>query len=110
MKLPNAEDTFIDDEKLVGYCLNPQHSDGQHKARVFQAALGIGVENAGVLKAELLAAVKENEAEPIQRNAYGQKYVIDFAMTHNGRTATIHSVWIVRDSENSPRLVTCYVL
>jgi hypothetical protein len=43
MKLPNPEQAIIDEEKLSGYCLNPRHSDGQHKARVFQSALGIGI-------------------------------------------------------------------
>ncbi|MGB7417412.1 MAG: DUF6883 domain-containing protein [Thermosynechococcaceae cyanobacterium] len=110
MKLPNAQDAYIDDEKLASYCLNPQHSDGQHKARVFESALDLSLKNLGVLKVALLEAVQGHEAKPIQRNAYGQKYVIDFAMTHNGKTATIHSIWMVKDSENFPRLVTCYVL
>ncbi|GCA85569.1 hypothetical protein MiHa_03553 [Microcystis aeruginosa NIES-2522] len=41
---------------------------------------------------------------------YGQKYVIDFPLTHQNKTAIIHSVWIIRNDENFPRLVTCYVL
>ncbi|MGB7412925.1 MAG: DUF6883 domain-containing protein [Thermosynechococcaceae cyanobacterium] len=110
MKLPNAQEAYIDDDKLVSYCLNPQHSDGQYKARVFWPALDLDIENVGVLKIALLEAVQGYEAQPIRQNAYGQKHVIDFPMTHNGRTATIHSVWIVRDNETFPRLVTCYVL
>jgi hypothetical protein len=42
MKLPNAEKAFIDNKKLLDYCLNPLHEEGKHKARVFQSALGIG--------------------------------------------------------------------
>ena len=49
-------------------------------------------------------------AVPTKRNAYGQKYVIDFEMNYSGRTAEIRTVWIVRDDENFPRFVTCYVL
>ncbi|MBK8921668.1 MAG: hypothetical protein IPM81_09165 [Saprospirales bacterium] len=41
MQLPNAESAFIDDRKLLEYCLNPEHEEGKHKARVFLAALGI---------------------------------------------------------------------
>lgn len=110
IKLPNAQDAYIGDDKLTGYCLNPQHSEGQHKARVFQSVLDLGIENVGVLKIALLEAVQDYEAKPTWRNAYGQKYMIDFAMTHNGKTAIIHSVWMVRDSETFPRLMTCYVL
>ena len=110
MQLPNPDKAIIDERKLVGYCLNPNHPDGQHKARVFQSALGLGLEDVEVLKAALLAAVKNNDAMPDKRNVYGQKYVIDFPMAYQGKTATIHSVWIVRDNENLPRLVTCYIL
>ncbi|WP_369800422.1 DUF6883 domain-containing protein [Microcystis panniformis] len=39
---------------------------------------------------------------------YRQKYVIDFPLTHQNKTAIIHSVWIIRNDENFPRLVTCY--
>ncbi len=41
IKLPNPEEAIIDSQKLSGYCLNPDHPDGQHKARVFQAVLGL---------------------------------------------------------------------
>lgn len=41
MKLPNPEQAVIDSPKLSGYCLNPEHPDGQNKARVFQSALGL---------------------------------------------------------------------
>ncbi|WP_200235400.1 DUF6883 domain-containing protein [Thiohalocapsa halophila] len=41
MKLPNANQAVVDLEKLRGYCLNPAHPRGRHKARVFAAALGI---------------------------------------------------------------------
>ncbi len=41
MKLPNGERAVVDVAKLTQYCLNPQHVDGKHKARVFAAALGL---------------------------------------------------------------------
>ncbi|MEM9539069.1 MAG: DUF6883 domain-containing protein [Cyanobacteria bacterium P01_E01_bin.42] len=31
-------------------------------------------------------------------------------MTRETKTATIRSVWIVRNDENFPRLVSCYIL
>jgi hypothetical protein len=46
MKLPNGDRAEIQMEKLTGYCLNPDHSSGKHKAKVFAAALGITAENA----------------------------------------------------------------
>lgn len=42
MKLPSGDQAVIDDDKLIGYCLNPEHPEGRHKARVFQSVLGRG--------------------------------------------------------------------
>ncbi|MEH1938492.1 MAG: DUF6883 domain-containing protein [Nostoc sp.] len=35
MKLPNGEQAEISTQKLIGYCLNPEHPSGKHQARVF---------------------------------------------------------------------------
>jgi hypothetical protein len=32
MKLPNGNQAEIPMEKLIGYCLNPEHSSGKHTA------------------------------------------------------------------------------
>ncbi len=50
MKLPNGENAEILMQKLISYCLNPEHSSGKHKARVFASVLGITAENAEILK------------------------------------------------------------
>ena len=110
MKLPNPERAIIDRNKLSGYCLNPNHSDGRHKARVFESALGLTIENVDELYLALMQAIQVSDAVLDKRNQYGQKYVINFSMTREGKTAIIHSVWIVRESEDFSRLVTCYVL
>ena len=110
MKLPNSNNAYIDDNKLAGYSLNFNHTEGQHKARVFQAALNLTIENLPELKNALLKAVKTYDAILDKSHQYGQKYIIDFPMTHNNKTAIIHSVWIIRYTENLPRLVTAYIL
>jgi hypothetical protein len=110
MKLPNPDQAVVDMQKLTGYCLNSTHADGQHKAYVFQSALGLGPENADVLREALLQAVQIHEAIPGKSNQQGQKYVIDFPMMVAAKQAQVRSAWIVRWNENFPRLVTCYVL
>lgn len=109
MKLPNGDRAYIDVSKLASYSLDPNHSEGKHKARVFQSALDLKLENVEELRLALLEAVQQKEAIPTQRNPYGQKYVIDFVMDRRNKQATIRSVWIVRDNEDFPRLVTCYI-
>jgi hypothetical protein len=110
MKLPNGDRALIDLQKLAGYSLDPNHSEGKHKARVFQAALELGLDDVEELQTALLKAVQMQEATPTKRNPYGQKYVIDFVMSRAGKQATIRSAWIIRDTENFPRLITCFVL
>ncbi len=110
MRLPNPDTAIIEMRKLLTYCLDPEHSEGQHKARGFRSALGLTQDNADELKSALLDAVNTQEAVPVRRNPYGQKYVIDFMMVRGDHQAPIHSVWIVRDTETFPRLITCYIL
>ena len=110
MKLPNPNRAIVERKKLTDYCLNPNHPDGRHKARVFESALGLNLNNVEVLETALLESVKQYNAVEDKQNRYGQKYIIDFPLVNNSKQATIHSVWIVKNSENFPRLVTCYVL
>jgi undecaprenyl pyrophosphate synthase len=109
MKLPNPEQAIIDSEKLSGYCLNPEHPDGQHKARVFQSVLGLRQENEEELRNALKEALKNYNAAFERENSYGKKYIIDFSMNRGDKQAIVRSVWIVRFEENFPRLVTCYI-
>lgn len=76
MKLPNPNQTYINDSKLIGYSLNFNHADGQHKARVFKSALGITKEDLQTLKKCLMQAVLNNEAIPDKINQYGKSILL----------------------------------
>jgi len=41
MLIPNAENAVVDIRKLRDYCLNPDHDEGKHKARLFSSILDI---------------------------------------------------------------------
>jgi hypothetical protein len=110
MKLPNPEQAIVEIEKIAGYCLNPEHPEGKHKARVFKSALDLDLNNAEKLEVALLEAVANYDAILGKRNLYGQKYIIDFPMNSSDKQAIIQSVWIVRNNEDFPRLVTCYII
>ena len=62
MKIPNAERAIVDIRKLRDYCLNPQHSTGKHKARLFTSLLGMTSNDAEGLRSALLEAVKKQNA------------------------------------------------
>ncbi|GIL15902.1 MAG: hypothetical protein BroJett039_10750 [Chloroflexota bacterium] len=54
MKIPNAERAVIDIRKLRDYCLNPEHAEGKHKARLFSAVFGMTAQPANELREILL--------------------------------------------------------
>ncbi|MBM4427272.1 MAG: hypothetical protein FJ031_08545 [Chloroflexi bacterium] len=110
MKLPNASQAILEIEKLRDYCLSETHPRGKHKARVFAATLGITSEHAEDLRGLILQAIQREEAELDERDEYGQRYIVDVRIRYSGNEATVRTTWIIRSSENNPRLTSCYVL
>ena len=110
MKLPNYEKAFVDDLKLIAYCLDPEHKVGKHKARVFQSVLNINLDNFNILKQAILEAALTQEAVFTNKIAYGELYNMDFALTNLGLTATVRTAWIIKNEEDFPRLTTCFII
>lgn len=110
MKIPNAERAEIDIRKLRDYCLNPEHDEGKHKARLFSAAFGMTMQHSNELRKILLQVVQSGDAVLGRRDGYGQRYVIDFMMEWRGKRAMVRCGWIIEDNSETPRLTTCYPL
>jgi len=110
VKLANGARAVVDLDKLRNYCLNPEHRRGCHKARVFAASLGLTIDHAAELRAALLAAARDDDATPGERDEYGARYVIDFMASGPAGQAMVRSSWIVRRGEDFPRLTSCFVL
>lgn len=110
MVLPNADRAFIDLRKLRDYCLNVGHPRGRHKARLFRTVLGLTEEDAELLSQALLAGVLGSAAVQTQTDEHGVRYTVDLALMLRGRSGQVRTAWIVRQDEDFPRLLTCYVL
>lgn len=110
MKLPNADHAEVDPRKLAEYCLSTEHPVGKHKAKVFRAALGMTVADADELRQILLRAAADGEANFERGDEFGDRYCLDFEVTNSWGRAMIRSAWIVRTSEDFPRLTTCFIL
>jgi hypothetical protein len=110
MFLPNAQNAFIDDRKLIDYCLSENHPIGKHKARVFMSALGFSLEHFQELKEGILNEILESEATQTEINQYGVLYVIDVNIKNPPKEAMVKTSWIVRKDEDFPRLTSCYVI
>jgi len=92
MRIPNSNQAIIDIRKLRDYCLNPDHDEGKHKARLFAAALGMTAGDAEDLRNFLFQAVKQNDNARLgRRDDFGQRYLLDFIIEWHGKRALIQS-------------------
>jgi hypothetical protein len=110
MKLPSGDRADLG-TKIEDYVLNPRHWEGRHKARVFESVLGITLANREVLRQAILSAAENSEdAEPLGNNGHGEVYILRFPLETQGGRAVVLTVWIIRDGEDFPRLVSCYIV
>lgn len=110
MRLPNAENAYVDKRKLIEYALSFDHPRGRHKARVFRSALGITEDRVDDLARGILSSVHEAECVAGETDPYGQRYTVDCRIETEAGDAIVRTGWIIRRNENFPRLTTCFVL
>ena len=110
MLIPYAENAVVDIRKLRNYCLNPEHSVGKHKARLFRSMLGMTADNAPELRLILLEVIQTREAKLGRKDNFGQRYTLDFLLEWQNRNAVIRSGWIIEHNSQIPRLTSCYPL
>jgi len=108
--LENADKAIIDIRKLKNYCLSKSHPRGRHKAKVFQNAIGFEAKDADKLKLLLHNAINNLDAMFLFQDKFGKRYQIDFEVKNKNEFAKVRSLWIARNEDNHPRLITCYIL
>ncbi len=108
MKLPNSDQADVSLQKLIGYCLNPEHPSGKHKARVFASALGITAENADDLR-ELIQSAAIN-GEVVQQNTteFGQVLKVDWVIPENDELV-LRTLWEITTENPNPRLISAFI-
>lgn len=108
MKLPEAHNAVVPEEKLRDYLLSPTHPIGRFKARLFRA-LGYSQDRWTDLAEDLRSHAVANEAELGAASEYGTKYEVRGAFAgRNGRSVQLCVVWMLMSGENVPRLVTAF--
>jgi hypothetical protein len=110
MLIPHLENAVVDIRKLRDYCLNLEHDDGKHKARLFSSILGMTANDAEELRQILLEAIKTHEAQLGRVDNFGQRYTVDFTIEWQNKSARLRSGWIVEHDSDIPKLTTCYPL
>ena len=108
MKLPNADQAFVDREKVTEYLLSTSHPDGAGKAKFF-GRFGFRIENWEILAESLR---KHGVCHPVVKTvafAYGTRYTVEGNIeTPDGRNPSVRTVWIIEVGSVRPRLITAY--
>jgi hypothetical protein len=109
--LPNFAEAELPLQKLINYLLDPLHREGQHKARVFKAALGFDQSNWEELAEAIRAELPYYPAIAGSEGKWGRKYEVILPLIgKNGSAVDVLTVWIVRLETNFPSFVTALVV
>jgi len=108
MKLPGADAATIDPANVRDYLLSESHPLGRFKAAFF-ASLGYTPGQWALLRNDLQALARAEEAAAGPQSPYGQKYEVRGTLFGpNGRSAAVVTAWIILQGEKSPRFVTAF--
>ncbi|WP_354036260.1 DUF6883 domain-containing protein [Bradyrhizobium sp. S3.2.6] len=91
LRIPNGKNATIDIRKIDGYCLNPLHPRGRHKARVFSDALGLQQEDAPWLRDALLDAALSGDASQIATDRWGSHWRMDVLLRRHRKQAVVRT-------------------
>jgi hypothetical protein len=106
-KLPNGERAVISMEKLINYCLNPDHARGKDKARVFASVLGITRDRANELADLIRQAAVDGDVTQEARTTFGQFYRVDWVIPLH--VMVLRTIWEIAPDEEVPRLVSAFI-
>lgn len=105
--LPNYQDAVIPRDKLYEYALNPAHTDGQHKARLFKSILGFERQDWQQLEKAIKDELPFHEAIFNREDEWGRYYLVSLPIQGpNGNLALVTTVWIFGSGRDYPSFVT----
>jgi hypothetical protein len=105
--LPNYQKAVIPRSKLEGYALDPGHTDGQHKARLFRSILGFEKADWQKLEKIILDELPYHEAVLSREDQWGKFYSVSLPIVGlNGNTAIVQTIWIIGIGTDYPSFVT----
>ena len=109
IRLPGAERARIPTDKSCPLRTNPNHPRGQHKARVFESALGITGEHWHYLHDQILNALPHAPVRSTRITPFGVAYEVVIPIDGlNGATLPVVTTWIV-ETDAPPRLTSTWV-
>lgn len=104
--LPNIDQAVVETVKITDYLLSETHPQGAAKAQFF-LRFGFDASRLEELKDAILLHAERSEVAAIERNRFGEKYVIEGPLeAPDGRRPMVRAVWFIEEAETAPRLVT----
>lgn len=107
--LINANQAKTDIRKFTEYALNPDHSVGGDKARVFESALGYNQSNYYGLLHQIREGVMKNPAVAGKMNNFGVRYTVDIPVTGPQGECNCPNRMDLRPGSQIPELTTLFV-
>lgn len=108
MKLPNADDAVIAQDKVRDYLLNVSHRRGGSKARLL-ISLGYKLDDWHRLAADVRQYHLSADVAIVRETEYGVRYEISAPiLTPAGKTRPFRSIWQIDTGSTQARLITMY--
>jgi hypothetical protein len=105
-RVPNADRAIIDQRKFLDYLLSPDSEDGAPKAK-FLATFGYSKKNWRSLRRAVLEHLTSNDFATSRKTEYGRIFEVSGRLkTPDGRNPTVLIAWVIKRTENRPRLVS----
>lgn len=106
--VPDDKQLDVPVKKLLGYSLNPDHTTGRHKARLFSDLLGIDGSHWRYLAYQLVDSLAHAQLERTRVTDHGVQYsAFVQVLGLNQKTYTVETGWIIRDV-GPAQLVTAF--
>jgi Domain of unknown function (DUF6883) len=106
-RVPNAESATFDENKFVGYLLNPSHRGGWGKAKFFQQ-FGLTQSNWQELADQIIAQLPYVAARQKRSTDYGEHYEAQMLInTPSGRAVNVTTAWLVPE-DGPPKFLSAY--
>lgn len=91
--MPYAEEALVEDAKLLGYLLNPDHPHGTHKAR-YLGRFGFNAANLSDARSALLKHGRSYDVARVVQTGYGPRYAVEGVLeTPDRRNPRVRTVW-----------------
>ena len=110
MRLPNAENAWVEVAKILDYLLSTSNEDGQGKAKFF-FQYGFSREQWQEFAYALRNHGQRHSVTRVVETSFGPKFVIEGPVeTPDGQNPLVRTVWMINYGTDSPRLITAYPL